>query len=217
MSFLNKIKVKAKELELENLSSEEASKKLEEVAKKSKEVKKLSREQAEKKELDDILNIFYNGLILDPEYPLGIILLKKNLFREESEKYIIHAETLTQLEKKINILINKNAGKKIFIHYVNIHDFLQCIIDFEFLWDYNYTKIKDGKFLYSYKESDEYDFFEIKSGVIDKISFSNWFQHFYKEASETYSKFSDSNLLKLNELFSNQLRKLKFTRIIELF
>ena len=228
MKFLDKIKAKAKELELENLSPEEASKKLEEVAKKLKEEeeeerrrvkeeKKLNYDQKVKKELENILSTFYNGLTPDPEYPLGIVLLNKNPFYKKSERQIVHAETLFQLEKKINNLINKNSDKKIFVHYVNSLNFIQSIKAFEYLWDQNYIKLKNNKIFYKYKGRLGEDFAIIKNGVIDRWGGPNWFQNFYNNISEDYEYLKDKKYLELNNLFSDHYQKINFTRIIEIF
>jgi len=228
MSFLDKIKAKAKEIELENLSPEEASKKLEEAAeklkkeeeerkRKAKEKKKLSKEQAIKNELENILSVFYNGLTPDPEFPLGIILLKKNPFYKGSERQIVHAETLTQLEEKINKILNKNSNKRIFIHYTDSFNFIRSIRAFEYLWDRDYIKIKNNKIFYKFKGRPYEGYTIIKNGIIDRWDGLKWFQDFYNSASEEYDCFEDKKYLELNNLFSNQYQKINFTRIIEIF
>jgi len=229
MSFLNKIKEKAKQLELENIAPEEASKKLEAYAKKLKEEeerkkaeeekkKKLSIEEKARKELETIITILYDGLIPDPEYPFGIVFLKKNPFYKGSERRIVHAKTLSELERKINKIIQENADKNIYLHNVDRNYVNSRIKLFESLWDKAYLSIYNNKLVY--KVGEIIKELRIKNGVIEKYWDEDKLSHIdeAKWDSENYNYTTfRSNACKLTNVFSNLLNTINFTRIIEIF
>ena len=229
MSFLNKIKEKAKQLELENVAPEEASRKLEEYAKKLKEEeerkkaeeerkKKLSIEEKTRKELEVVISNLYNGLIPDPDYPFGIVFLEKNPFYKGSERRIIHAKTLSELEKKMNKIIQENANKNIYLHNIDRNYVNSRIKLFESLWDKAYLSIYNDKLVY--KVGDIIKELKIKNGVLEKYLSEDMLSHISETRWDTenydYTTFK-SNASKLTGVFSNLSNKINFTRIIEIF
>ena len=229
MSFLNKIKEKAKQLELENIAPEEASKKLEEYAKRLKEEeerkkaeeerkRKISIEERARKELETVIANLYDGLIPDPEYPFGVVFLERNPFYKNSERRIVHAKTLSELEKKINKILQENVDKNIYLHNVDRNYVNSRIRIFESLWDKAYLSIYNDKLVYKVGETIKE--LKIKNGVIEKRWDEDMLSHIdeAKWDSENYNYTTfKNNTSKLTNIFSSLSYKINFTRIIEIF